>query len=168
MSNYIDRDKLLNHLSNDLPYKGSVKRVLLQAKVEDVAPVIHVHWIRDDETQIPLGVDWYCSLCGQIIHVDGILTAIGAGWYYCPKCGAKWRGLKMYKGRYVATVIIDFKVDDSEPDILPFEEIKNTICNGNFDAMLTALIAKELGGTGDVNVTRTYADFYQVSEDNPI
>lgn len=29
MSNYIDRDKLLNHLSNDLPYKGSVKRVLL-------------------------------------------------------------------------------------------------------------------------------------------
>lgn len=74
----------------------------------------------------------------------------------------------MYKGRYVATVIIDFKVDDSEPDILSFEEIKNTICNGNFDAMLTALIAKELGGTGDVNVTRTYADFYQVSEDNPI
>ena len=31
MSKYIDADALLNKLPDDLPYKGSVKRVLMQA-----------------------------------------------------------------------------------------------------------------------------------------
>ena len=29
---------------------------------------------------------------GQEIPVGGILTAIGAGWKYCPNCGADMRG----------------------------------------------------------------------------
>ena len=31
MRRYIDADKLLNRLPDDLPYKASVKRVLIQA-----------------------------------------------------------------------------------------------------------------------------------------
>ena len=39
MSRYIDADALLNNLPDDLPYKASVKRVLIQAPTEDVAPI---------------------------------------------------------------------------------------------------------------------------------
>lgn len=40
MARYIDADKLLKNLPNDLPYKGSVKRVLIQAPAEDVVEVV--------------------------------------------------------------------------------------------------------------------------------
>ena len=39
MSRYIDADELLKRLPNDLPYKGSVRRVLMQAPTEDVVPL---------------------------------------------------------------------------------------------------------------------------------
>jgi hypothetical protein len=38
MARYIDADALLSRLPNDLPYKASVKRVLMQAPDVDVAP----------------------------------------------------------------------------------------------------------------------------------
>ena len=64
----------------------------LQARLNDVVPVVRGEWIRMDETQALLSVEWKCSQCGQEIRVDGILTAIGAGWKYCPNCGADMRG----------------------------------------------------------------------------
>jgi len=39
MSKYVNADKILYSMSNDLPYKGSVRRVLIQAEEEDVIPV---------------------------------------------------------------------------------------------------------------------------------
>lgn len=48
MARYIDADKLLKNLPNDLPYKGSVKRVLIQAPTADVEEVVRCkdckHW----------------------------------------------------------------------------------------------------------------------------
>ena len=38
MARYIDADELLNNLPDDLPYKASVKRVLIQAPSADVVP----------------------------------------------------------------------------------------------------------------------------------
>jgi hypothetical protein len=38
MARYIDTDALLSKLPDDLPYKSSVKRVLMQAQEADVAP----------------------------------------------------------------------------------------------------------------------------------
>lgn len=38
MARYIDADALLSRLPDDLPYKASVKRVLIQASPADVAP----------------------------------------------------------------------------------------------------------------------------------
>lgn len=38
MRRYIDADKLLRNLPDDLPYKASVKRVLIQAPKADVVP----------------------------------------------------------------------------------------------------------------------------------
>lgn len=40
MSRYIDADALLSNLPNDLPYKASVKRVLIQAPSADVVEVV--------------------------------------------------------------------------------------------------------------------------------
>ena len=37
MARYIDADELLNKLPDDLPYKASVKRVLMQAEAVEVA-----------------------------------------------------------------------------------------------------------------------------------
>lgn len=38
MARYIDADALLNNLPDDLPYKASVKRVLIQAPTADAVP----------------------------------------------------------------------------------------------------------------------------------
>lgn len=40
MARYIDADALLDRLPNDLPYKASVKRVLMQAPEVDVVQKI--------------------------------------------------------------------------------------------------------------------------------
>jgi hypothetical protein len=40
MSRYIDADALLKKLPNDLQYKASVKRVLIQAPTADVVEVV--------------------------------------------------------------------------------------------------------------------------------
>ena len=50
MPRYIDVDELLNNLPDDLPYKASVKRVLIQAPTADVVPkseVEQIKWERD-------------------------------------------------------------------------------------------------------------------------
>ena len=47
MPKYIDVDKTLNRLSDALPYKSSVKRVLLQAPEENVVPKSEVESILD-------------------------------------------------------------------------------------------------------------------------
>ena len=86
---YIDRDKLLNELPNDLPYKASVKRVLIQAEEADVVEVKHGEW---KPTNIPAyfcGVIYECSLCGA---KDGDHTKILGK--YCWRCGAKMDGGK--------------------------------------------------------------------------
>ena len=57
MTDYIERD-IWKSLPDDLPYKASVKRVLMQAPAADVRPVVRGRWISDDETGLPI-----CSVC---------------------------------------------------------------------------------------------------------
>ena len=47
MARYIDADALLSRLPDDLPYKASVKRVLMQAHSADVAPKSEVEFWQD-------------------------------------------------------------------------------------------------------------------------
>lgn len=78
----IDADALLRALPDELPYKGSVRRVLMQAPEVDAVPVVHGRWIpakyttRENED---------CSNCGYS-------TYYGNGYDYCPNCGAKMDG----------------------------------------------------------------------------
>ena len=76
---YIDADALLNNLPDDLPYKASVKRVLIQAPTEDVVEVRHGEWLRYGHDTLR------CSLCGDINN-----NFISNN--FCSNCGAYMRG----------------------------------------------------------------------------
>jgi hypothetical protein len=52
MARYIDADELLNKLPDDLPYKASVKRVLIQAPTADVVPKSEVEKIVEEIDKI--------------------------------------------------------------------------------------------------------------------
>lgn len=106
MSRYIDAEPIVRFLRgarSALPVESkdfhtrdemllNFEQYVNLAPTADVAEVKHGYWKRLDETQALFGVEWSCSECGQDIRVDGILTAIGAGWIYCPRCGAKMDG----------------------------------------------------------------------------
>ena len=84
MSRYIDADAALSRLPDDLPYKASVKRVLIQAPTADVVEVRHGEWIVcgtfDDFLK--------CSLCESEKYP---MSQVG-NYKYCPNCGAKMSG----------------------------------------------------------------------------
>ena len=80
MARYIDADKLLNNLPNDLPYKSSVKRVLIQAPAEDVVEVVRCEKCKHGEVSIiSRTIDGkerkacYCNLKNGVTSLD----------YYC-------------------------------------------------------------------------------------
>lgn len=90
---YIDADSLLSKLPNDLPYKGSVKRVLMQAPTADVVEVRYGYWY------IPEYEFLGCSECGEWYFTGADSTAEakerlsnGECYPFCPHCGAKMDG----------------------------------------------------------------------------
>ena len=114
---YIEREAILRNLADDLPYKGSVKRVLMQAPVADVVEVKHGKW----ESYLECGEeadDGYdhhrCSECkcmaeftyvnepfydensdGEIEFCGNYTVDINENLTnYCPNCGAKMDGGK--------------------------------------------------------------------------
>ena len=94
MSRYIDPDELLKSLPDDLPYKASVKRVLMQAPTADVVEVRHGEWIEKDDGWG--GVLYTCSACGcDWTTIDG--TPFENNMRYCPECGAKMDGERKEK-----------------------------------------------------------------------
>ena len=91
---YIDADKELYNLSDDLPYKASVRRVLMQAPEADVAEVRHGH----NATSMHPVDEFVCSVCGFICndYIEAVYDEDGDYTYYrecefkyCPNCGAK-------------------------------------------------------------------------------
>lgn len=86
MARYIDADGLLQKLPNDLPYKASVKRVLVQAPTADVEEVRHGEWKHSMEVGQTYNYHyWNCSLCGASAFTSGYEK-------YCHECGAKMDG----------------------------------------------------------------------------
>ena len=89
---YIDVDNLLLNLPNE-PYKGVLKRILIQAPAADVMPVRHGRWIvnKEDVEGGNYLFRYRCSECKEQPHFDKdkykfILSS------YCPNCGAKMEG----------------------------------------------------------------------------
>ena len=88
MKHYKDADEILRRLPDDLPYKASVKRVLMQAPDADVVEVRHGEWIFDFALD---GSNFYrCSVCDrQAVLLSKESTA--EYFPYC-HCGAKMDG----------------------------------------------------------------------------
>ena len=89
MRRYIDADALLNKLPDDLPYKSSVKRVLMQAPTADVVEVKHGEW--KYPPYAPFGGSYEmkrCTVCGYKPNFD----ADNPYTKFCPECGAKMDG----------------------------------------------------------------------------
>ena len=63
MAEYKDIDEILKTLPDDLPYKASVKRVLIQAPTADVVPRSEVERIFDE-------VDSMLDLVGAMVGLD--------------------------------------------------------------------------------------------------
>ena len=103
MARYIDADKILSHLNDEIEACGdpdvdfqpvvygtylglkSSKSFVETAETADVQEVRHGRWISNDLG----GYKWayYCSECGW---VDGY--PFNDRHKYCPKCGAKMKG----------------------------------------------------------------------------
>lgn len=88
MARFIDSDKLIWQVQNNDKYGTITKQVfisLLQnSETEDVAPVVHAHWIKaffpgSVECGLPILLDATCSRCD--FKMEELYS-------YCPNCGA--------------------------------------------------------------------------------
>lgn len=97
MAKYIDAEKVINNLPDDLPYKASVKRVLIQAPTADAVEVKHGY----NATDMHPVDEFICSVCGFICndYTEAVYDWDGDYTYYrecefkyCPNCGARMDG----------------------------------------------------------------------------
>lgn len=77
---YIDVDRTLKNLPDDLSYKASVKRVLMQSPEADVVEVRHGEWTWTENGEADYEQYWVCSVCGEKSYIET---------KYCSDCGAK-------------------------------------------------------------------------------
>lgn len=67
------------------------------------------------------------------------------------------------KGRYVALITVDFEAGVNEPGVRSFEEISESLRNGEADKEIKRAIECTFDGTA--KVARLYTDVYEVEED---
>ena len=67
----------------------------------------------------------------------------------------------MIKGKFVATIEIDISIDENTPNLLPFEELKDAVHN-EMEQAVKEMLHDEFGDIATVNVTKMFADLYQV------
>lgn len=65
----------------------------------------------------------------------------------------------MIKGKYVATVEVDFSMTEDTPNLLPFDKLQDAVRNG-ITPNLQIFLEEEVSGLGTVTVQQQYADLY--------
>ena len=68
----------------------------------------------------------------------------------------------MIKGKYVATIELNFNVDESTDGLLPFETLQAKVTCGELDKAIVAVISDEFGELCSVGLNKQYADLYLV------
>lgn len=69
----------------------------------------------------------------------------------------------MIKGRYVATLEIEFSIPENEPGLMPFDKLTENWKNNATDEFEKAL-AEEVEPFGNVKLTQQYVDVYRCDE----
>lgn len=72
----------------------------------------------------------------------------------------------MIKGKYVATIELNFNVDESTDGLLPFETLQAKVTGGGLDKAIVAVISDEFGELCSVGLNKQYADLYLVDGGN--
>ena len=67
----------------------------------------------------------------------------------------------MIKGKFVATIEINIAVDENTQNLLPFEKLKEAVHN-EMEVAVKDMLCDEFGDVATVNVTKMFADLYQV------
>ena len=98
MPRYIDADKVIDKINDKrvlLGCKGAYVNGLQYAihciettSREDVAPVVHAHWIIKKDPVFGEVVRYTCSHCGEHWSPIAVDREMLNSWYYCPNCGA--------------------------------------------------------------------------------
>ena len=70
----------------------------------------------------------------------------------------------MIKGKYVATVTLDFCIDEKAEGLLPFEKLKKQV-HEETTAYIENLLADEFEDLGSVRVVQQYADLYRTEDE---
>ena len=68
MAHYVNVDELLQKLPDDLPYKASVKRVLMQAPTADVAPKSEVERLEKEVDRLSQVVLYHNSITEMEVY----------------------------------------------------------------------------------------------------
>jgi len=98
MSRYIDEEKTDSVIKNELGVYDTtdLKEMLKFFPAEDVAPVVHAHWINYNGEHVELDSNGspkdscWCSHCHEWLVTSDEYTIVNR--YcgrYCPNCGAK-------------------------------------------------------------------------------
>lgn len=66
----------------------------------------------------------------------------------------------MIKGKYVATVEVDFEIDENDPSLKPFDKIRDEVRN-DLTPNIQGLLQEELEDIGKVTVSQMYADVHR-------
>lgn len=101
MSRYIDADKFMKVLEEDIPLTDNPIKVMASAiaaleeqPTADVRENVKGEWIEDNSRE--KSMMWRCSACGQIAYYPTIGKRKGfkkhCGYNFCPNCGADMRG----------------------------------------------------------------------------
>lgn len=112
---YIDLDKAISLFHMTFFYSEKPISILECVPLEDVAPVVHGSWIKDDNEQC------YCSACMDDHHRPMFFTP-HSQWRYCPWCGAK-----MDEAEIVGKRMIDGLIDGMGNNV---KSVGQQFCNG--------------------------------------
>lgn len=69
------------------------------------------------------------------------------------------------KGKYVATIELNFNFDENLNGLLPFETLKGKVTGGDLDDAILAMLADEFGDLASVEMNRQYADLYRAEDE---
>ena len=69
------------------------------------------------------------------------------------------------KGKYAATIELNFNFDENLNGLLPFETLKGMVTGGKLDDTIVAMLADEFGDLASVKIKRQYADLYSTEEE---
>nr|DAK96259.1 MAG TPA: hypothetical protein [Caudoviricetes sp.] len=100
-------------------------------------------------------------LSGIITAISEVETAPAVD--AAPTAATRWtEGMTMIKGKYVATIELNFNVDESTDGLLPFETLQAKVTGGELDKAIVAVISDEFGELCSVGLNKQYADLYLV------